>query len=139
MWCGRRPFGLLPRLDTKRAAQPFGPSLSRAVAKGHYSIGEILTIIIQVGKALAHAHEVGIIHRDITPRNILLQRDGTPKLVDFGTAILRRGTEAENQGVTAGTPIYMSPEQALGSVDVVGPASDIYSLGAILYALLRAC
>ena len=113
-----------------------GPSLSRAMAKGHYSIGEILTIIIQVGKALAHAHEVGIIHRDITPRNILLQRDGTPKLVDFGTAILRRGTETENQGVTAGTPIYMSPEQARGDMELQDGRTDIYSLGAVLYQSL---
>jgi serine/threonine-protein kinase len=113
-----------------------GPSLSQAVAKGQYSIGEILTIIIQVGKALAHAHEVGIIHRDITPRNILLQGDKTPKLVDFGTAILRKGSDEVTQGVTAGTPIYMSPEQARGDMERQDGRTDIYSLGAVLYQAL---
>ncbi len=113
-----------------------GPSLSRAVARGAFSIGAIVQIIIQVGKALEHAHHKGIIHRDITPRNILLQSDGTPKLVDFGTALLRRGTTTENQGVTAGTPIYMSPEQAGGNLELQDGRTDIYSLGTVLYEAL---
>ncbi len=113
-----------------------GPSLSRAVSHEAFSIGAVVGIIVQVGHALEHAHGVGIIHRDITPRNILLRSDGAPKLVDFGTAILRRGPSPENQGVTAGTPIYMSPEQAGGNLELQDGRTDIYSLGVVLYEAL---
>jgi WD40 repeat protein len=97
-----------------------------------------------LARATAHAHANGVLHRDLKPGNILFTGDGVPKLTDFGTARLfdpRGGDDWADPGLTRvgeviGTPQYMAPEQARGSPDEVGPAADIYSLGAILYELL---
>lgn len=94
-------------------------------------------ITAQVAEAVHFAHSQGIVHRDLKPANILIDTDGTPRVTDFGLA-KRTFT---NEGLTAtgqilGTPSYMSPEQTLGKSEQVGPASDVYSLGALLYASL---
>lgn len=108
-----------------------GPSFARAIRKRAFTHREVALILAAVARALQHAHKKGIIHSDIVPGNILLKSDGTPKLADFGIARLRG--EVWKVGVTAGTPVYMSPEQASAMGDVIDARSDVYSLGAVLY------
>ncbi|MEZ4467463.1 MAG: bifunctional serine/threonine-protein kinase/formylglycine-generating enzyme family protein [bacterium] len=96
-------------------------------------------ILRQVALALAFAHEQGVVHRDLKPSNIMLGPFGDVMVLDWGLA--RRLDEDARRVVTAsgtilGTPAYMAPEQALGLVDQIGPATDVYTLGAILYHLL---
>jgi hypothetical protein len=90
-----------------------------------------------LARAMQAAHEKGIIHRDLKPANVLLTRDGTPKITDFGLAKqLDEAAEQTQSGAIMGTPCYMAPEQAEGKTREVGPAADVYALGAILYELL---
>jgi WD40 repeat protein/tRNA A-37 threonylcarbamoyl transferase component Bud32 len=93
----------------------------------------------QTVQLLAHAvqaaHEHGIVHRDLKPGNILLAADGTPKISDFGIA-KQSDSVITATGEVLGTPSYMAPEQAGGKAKTVGPAADIYALGAILYEML---
>jgi WD40 repeat protein len=96
---------------------------------------EAAMLLERLARAVQHAHENGIVHRDLKPANVLLGGDGTPKITDFGLA--RFGTaDLTATGAVLGTPAYMSPEQARGDNAVVGPASDVWALGAILYELL---
>jgi serine/threonine-protein kinase len=90
-----------------------------------------------LAEAVHHVHERGIIHRDVKPANVLLTADGIPLLVGFDCAkpIPRPGDSGEG-GSILGTPSYMAPEQALGRNGAVGPATDVYGLGALLYELL---
>jgi serine/threonine protein kinase len=93
--------------------------------------------ILQVAKAIAYAHSQGIIHRDLKPANILISADGTLKIADFGLA--RRiddQSQLTQDGTVLGTPSYMAPEQASGSLHQIGPLCDVYSIGAMLYELL---
>ena len=90
-----------------------------------------------LAEAIAFAHECGVIHRDLKPSNVLLDAQGKPKVSDFGLAKRVQKTDGPTMtGDVLGTPAYMPPEQAAGTVDLVGPSADIYSLGAILYACL---
>ncbi|MDH7599749.1 MAG: serine/threonine-protein kinase, partial [Sedimentisphaerales bacterium] len=102
-----------------------------------YSEQEALDIIIQVAQALEHAHAVGLIHRDVKPKNIMITKDGVVKLADMGLA--RETADIETAKLEAGkaygTPYYIAPEQIKGMVDVDGRA-DIYSLGATFYHML---
>jgi hypothetical protein len=87
--------------------------------------------------AIHVAHQNGIVHRDLKPGNILLTADGTPKVTDFGLARRLEGDGGLTlSGVPMGTPSYMAPEQARGQKAAIGPATDVYALGAILYELL---
>jgi len=85
-----------------------------------------------VARAIQHAHDRGVIHRDLKPGNILLAEHGRPVVADFGLA--KRMTEAETTGTSAGTPCYMAPEQAAGKA--VDERTDVYGIGAVLYDLL---
>ncbi|HEX5270307.1 MAG TPA: protein kinase [Gemmataceae bacterium] len=90
-----------------------------------------------LARAVHHAHERGVIHRDLKPANILLDSDGAPKVTDFGLAKRLEGDPGQTgTGAILGTPMYMSPEQAQGKTKEVGPATDVYALGAILYDML---
>jgi serine/threonine-protein kinase len=90
-----------------------------------------------LAEAMQVAHEGGIVHRDLKPGNVLLAADGTPKISDFGLARrLEGGTGLTLSGIPMGTPSYMAPEQARGQTHAIGPAVDVYALGAILYELL---
>jgi tetratricopeptide (TPR) repeat protein/tRNA A-37 threonylcarbamoyl transferase component Bud32 len=98
---------------------------------------EAAVLVEKLAVAMEYAHQNGIIHRDLKPANVLLTQDGTPKVGDFGLA--KRIDEDAGQtrtGTVLGTPSYMAPEQAEGRLKDVGPLSDQYSLGAILYELL---
>ncbi|HLP83649.1 MAG TPA: serine/threonine-protein kinase, partial [Phycisphaerales bacterium] len=98
---------------------------------------DAVQVVIQVAEALQHAHEKGLIHRDVKPKNVMITRDGVVKLADMGLARAisdREMAEAE-QGKAFGTPYYISPEQIRGEVNI-GPPADIYSLGATLYHMV---
>jgi serine/threonine-protein kinase len=97
---------------------------------------EAVRLMKAVAVAVQHAHEQGVIHRDLKPANILLTPDGQPKVADFGLA--RRSGEATltATGQVLGTPAYMPPEFTVGGATTAGPTADVYSLGAVLYALL---
>jgi WD40 repeat protein len=94
--------------------------------------------LVEVLAGAVHAaHQQGIVHRDLKPANVLLAEDGTPKVTDFGLAKRLDAASGQTQsGAIVGTPSYMAPEQASGRGKEVGPAADVYALGAILYELL---
>jgi serine/threonine-protein kinase len=101
---------------------------------------ELLDIFLTICDAMDYAHECGIVHLDLKPQNVLLSRDGTPKIVDFGIARnlcrKQRIRPPSHDLALAGSPAYMAPEQAANSHDRIGPRTDIYALGTILYQLL---
>jgi len=102
-----------------------------------FSESEALDIIIQIAEALTHAHQAGLIHRDIKPKNIMLTRDRVAKLADMGLAREANDMEAakRERGRAFGTPYYISPEQIRGKTDV-GFQADIYGLGATFYHMV---
>jgi eukaryotic-like serine/threonine-protein kinase len=114
-----------------------GQSLSDVLRDGPLAPKEAARLMRLVADAVEYAHARGIVHRDLKPQNILLSRDGAPRVADFGLAKQLSGTsELTATGQILGTPNFMSPEQARGQSDAVGPLSDVYSLGAVLYCLL---
>ncbi len=114
-----------------------GQALSERLAKGPLPHHEAADIMCQISRAIDHAHSQGILHRDLKPSNILIDKDGTAFVADFGLAKQRQASlSLTRTGAILGTPSYMSPEQAAGARGQVGVASDVYSLGAILYHML---
>ena len=112
-----------------------GSSLEEELGRGRsFAWREVTRIGVDMARALRHAHDRGVIHRDIKPGNLLLTADGQVKLSDFGIARLFGGSQHTTAGSVLGTAEFMSPEQAEGRP--VGPRSDLYSLGGVLYVLL---
>jgi serine/threonine-protein kinase len=111
-----------------------GGSLADRLNEGRIDPVAALKYLRGIASGLDYAHGVGIIHRDVKPANVLLEKDNTPVLADFGLAKLVQGSSLKSMtGVTTGTPAYMAPEQVTGSK--VGPAADRYSLATIAYEM----
>jgi eukaryotic-like serine/threonine-protein kinase len=114
-----------------------GGSLAQRLAERPMAPREAAALVETLARAVHVAHQAGVIHRDLKPSNVLLAADGTPKVSDFGLAkLLDADSERTASGQPLGTPSYMAPEQAGGHSKHVGPATDVYSLGAILYQAL---
>ena len=114
-----------------------GESLEQRLRRGALDAETARTLLAQLAGALHYAHEQGIVHRDVKPDNVLIERDtGVAKLTDFGIAKRSAGGETlTGTGLLMGTPKYMSPEQASGDRDL-DARSDIYALGLMGYAML---
>jgi serine/threonine protein kinase len=116
-----------------------GGSLKDRMSRtGPLSLTDAVEMLLALAEAVAHAHARDIVHRDLKPANILFTTDGQPKIVDYGLAKVQDGTASRqtNTGAILGSPSYMAPEQAAGQISRIGPATDVYGLGAILYELL---
>ncbi|MFO0864255.1 MAG: protein kinase [Gemmataceae bacterium] len=114
-----------------------GPTLSQRLKQGRPDPETAGRLIASVARAVGHLHAHGVIHRDIKPSNILVDAHGIPYVTDFGLAkILTGDSQHTASGAIVGTPCYMSPEQAAGKSKHVGPKSDVYGVGAVLYECL---
>jgi hypothetical protein len=114
-----------------------GPSLSQRIADGPLPGRTAARYLVIIARAIHHAHEEGILHRDIKPGNILIDSEDQPHVTDFGLAKNLADTGQTRTGALLGTPSYMAPEQARGEKDL-SPATDVYGLGALLYELVTA-
>ncbi len=131
---GGRPYYTMEYLD--------GGSLAQKLAAAPLAPRAAAELTEALARAVHFAHERGFVHRDLKPANVLLAEDGTPKVADFGLAKQFGGEPSDpaspyrtESGAILGTPGYMAPEQAEGKKDI-GPAADVYALGAILYECL---
>jgi serine/threonine-protein kinase len=115
-----------------------GGSLAEKCKDGPQPPRAAAALVAQLADAVEYAHRRGILHRDLKPANVLLTADGVPKITDFGLAKdLRDGAaELTKEGACVGTPAYFAPEQAGGRPETIGPSTDVFGLGGILYCLL---
>jgi len=114
-----------------------GGGLDRRLAGLLQDTRDSAHLIETLARAIHYAHQHGIVHRDLKPANVLLTADGIPKITDFGLAkLLERDEGLTEVGDILGTPSYMAPEQVRGLSHLISPATDVYSLGAILYEML---
>jgi eukaryotic-like serine/threonine-protein kinase len=111
-------------------------SLEQKLSSGPLSPGVAAALVETLSRAMQYAHDKGIVHRDLKPGNVLFGENGTPKVADFGLAKKLEETGHTRPGDVLGTPSYMAPEQAAGKSLEMGPRSDVYALGAILYECL---
>ncbi len=114
-----------------------GTSLEDRICEAPLSCSAAAELIRQVAVAIDFAHQNGVIHRDLKPANVLLDSSDQAHVTDFGLAKrIDRDSKLTQSGQVLGTPGYMPPEQASGQLDQVGPAADVYAIGAVLYATL---
>jgi tetratricopeptide (TPR) repeat protein len=127
-----RPFFVMEFID--------GLPLDRYCERHRLGTPERVRLLLAVCAAVEYAHGHGVLHRDLKPDNVLVTADGTPKVTDFGLAKRLEGGDGgagpTQSGAVLGTPGYMAPEQAAGRRAAVGPPTDVWALGAILYELL---
>jgi tetratricopeptide (TPR) repeat protein len=149
-WLGATPFLVMTELEGASLAQwiqaartgtpspgaaPASPRSTALELPGEGSVPlRAARIVAQLARAIDHVHGAGALHRDIKPANVIIQRDGTPVLIDFGLVHWCTSVSLTRTGDLLGTPQYMSPEQARG--EAVDQRSDVYGLGALLYELL---
>ncbi|QDU69756.1 serine/threonine-protein kinase [Engelhardtia mirabilis] len=134
--------------EHRGAARPYfamefieGVPITTFATRAHLPLRARLTLLISVLEAVQHAHDNGVIHRDLKPDNVLVRGDGSPVVLDFGVARLSDSSTALTSldtlnGEILGTLAYMAPEQLSGDPDAVTPRSDVYALGALAYELL---
>jgi serine/threonine-protein kinase len=139
-----RPYLALEYVD--------GGSLAEHLRGMPLAVERAADLLQTLARAVHHAHERGLVHRDLKPANVVLMKDGTPKVSDFGLSRVCRDEPCVTDrmpasdelpsladtraGTVVGTPSYMAPEQAAGARDEIGPRTDVYALGAILYECL---
>ncbi|MBX3471927.1 MAG: serine/threonine protein kinase, partial [Planctomycetes bacterium] len=123
-----RPYLLLDLVEGRTLAE-------HLAARGPLPVDEALRLTAEVTAALAAAHAIGVVHRDVKPDNVLVDADGRARLTDFGIALALDQERLTRTGQWAGTLHYMAPEQLSGG-GRVGPAADVYAVGALLYELL---
>jgi WD40 repeat protein len=129
-WCDGLPYCALELLP--------GGTLAERLEGQPWAPRKAAELVLALARTIHAAHQAGVVHRDLKPANILFTADGQPKVGDFGVAKdLRNPMGGYTQsGDIIGTPAYMAPEQASGSSKEVGPASDVYAMGVLLYELL---
>jgi serine/threonine-protein kinase len=123
------PYLLMPLLDGETAQQRVARVGGLPAAEALHVVGEVLDVLVA-------AHSRGIVHRDLKPDNVFIERGAGVRVLDFGIARVADNPDATAYGTVLGTPGYMAPEQACGRLDEVGPRSDVWSVGALLYTLL---
>ncbi len=119
-----RPFLAMELVD--------GVDLQRALAKGTIALADRVRLVAEAARALQHAHDHGVLHRDVKPANVLVDRDGRARVLDFGIGKIVGADSLTKSGAILGTFAYMAPEQVRGE-RAVGPAADVYALGATLF------
>jgi serine/threonine protein kinase/formylglycine-generating enzyme required for sulfatase activity len=125
------PFLVMPFIE--------GTPLSRRIDPDNpWPALQAVTLVRQLAIGLQVMHERGIVHRDLKPANVMLRASGEPVIMDFGLAksLTGQSRQLTNTGAPLGTPAFMAPEQVLGQLSLIGPATDVYALGVILYELL---
>jgi serine/threonine-protein kinase len=124
---GNRPFIVMEYVEGETLADVLG-------RRGRLPAHETVDLALQVCGGLEHAHEHGLVHRDVKPGNLLVRSDGMLKIADFGIARAAEATKLTQIGTVLGTAAYLAPEQLAG--EDVGQRADLYSLGAVLYEML---
>ncbi len=113
-----------------------GLTLERFVDQNRPGPRQAARLVAELSRAVAYLHARGIIHQDIKPRNVLIDAQGRPRLIDFGLVRLRGAWSGDTTHWTGGTAAFMSPEQAANRSDAIGPCTDVFGLGGLLYYFL---